>query len=243
MTYLKKALAIGVLLPMVTTSYAALSLDRTRIIYNGADPALSMRISNTSERLPFLGQTWFEDEKGNKIETPFVATPPIQRIEPKQQSQIKIQYLKNSALPQDRESVVYFNFRQIPPKSDKPNVLQLTVQTKLKLFYRPESIFADGTKIIDQPWQNKLVIKNTPSGLVAQNPTPYYTTITKISPKKDAEESITKEPFMVAPFSELPLDLKLNQMGQKPYLTYVNDYGAKIEMPFQCGASQCAVTN
>ncbi len=31
-------------------------------------------------------------------------------------------------LPQDRETVYYFNLREIPPKSNKPNTLQIALQ-------------------------------------------------------------------------------------------------------------------
>ncbi|TOL40502.1 molecular chaperone, partial [Vibrio parahaemolyticus] len=67
--------------------------------------------------------------------------PPVQRVEPEKSSQVRIEALPEiSQLPQDRESVYYFNLREIPPKSDKPNVLQLALQSKIKLFYRPKSI-------------------------------------------------------------------------------------------------------
>lgn len=234
---IKKLIVVSLFIPAL--SYAALSLDRTRIIYNGDDKAVSMRVYNSSERLPFLAQTWFEDEKGNKIDSPFIATPPIQRVEIKEQSQIKIQHVKNTPLAQDRESVFYFNFRQIPPKSEKANVMQLSVQTRLKLFYRPSSLFVSGANIINEPWQNKLVFKNTEQGLVAVNPTPYYISISKVSASESAEAFPNTDAFMVTPFSELPLTIKINQLGQKPFVTYINDYGAKKAMPFQCDKNQC----
>jgi P pilus assembly chaperone PapD len=40
-------------------------------------------------------------------------------------------------LPQDREHF-YFNVREVPPKSERPNVMQLALHTKIKLFYRPK---------------------------------------------------------------------------------------------------------
>ncbi|MDN8683057.1 fimbria/pilus periplasmic chaperone, partial [Staphylococcus aureus] len=79
-------------------------------------------------------QGWMEDVNGQKVESPLIVLPPIQRIEPGDKSQIKIQALPDIAkLPQDRESVFYFNLREIPPRSDKPNVLQIALQTRIKL--------------------------------------------------------------------------------------------------------------
>jgi len=45
-------------------------------------------------------------------------------------------------LPKDRESVFYFNLREIPPKSTKTNVMQLALPTQIKIFYLPEAIVA-----------------------------------------------------------------------------------------------------
>jgi chaperone protein PapD len=237
----KKITALCVMIPSM--SYASLSLDRTRIIFDGKDNSVSLRVYNSSERLPFLAQSWFENNKGEHIEGPFVATPPIQRIEPKQQSQIKIEKLSTVELPQDRESVYYFNFRQIPPKSDKPNVLQLTIQTKIKLFYRPTNLFMDGTEISNQPWQKKLVLKKNGQKVIAVNPTPYYITISAISPIKGQASFEGFEAFMVAPFSELDLSFQANQMGNQPFITYIDDYGSKKLMSFKCMSSKCEISS
>lgn len=238
---LKKMAALCLIIPSV--SYASLSLDRTRIIFDGKEKSLSLKVYNSSDRLPFLAQSWFENDQGEKIEGPFVATPPIQRVESKQQTQVKIDQLKNVELPQDRESVYYFNFRQIPPKSDKPNVLQLTIQTKIKLFYRPSSLFMDGTQISNQPWQKKLVLKDTAQGIVAVNPTPYYITISAMSPLKGKESFEGFESFMIAPFGELALNFSAAKLGKAPYITYIDDYGTKKVMPFSCVNMKCEITN
>jgi len=42
--------------------------------------------------------------------------PPLQRVDPGEKSQIKLQQLAAAAnLPQDRETLFYFNLRAIPP--------------------------------------------------------------------------------------------------------------------------------
>ena len=237
----KKLMTLCLMIPSL--SYAALSLDRTRTIFDGKEKSVSLRVYNSSERLPFLAQSWFENDKGEKIEAPFVATPPIQRVDEKQQTQVKIEKLNIVELPQDRESVYYFNFRQIPPKSNKPNVLQLTVQTKTKLFYRPQSLFMNGTEISNHPWQKKLVLKTSDQGVIAVNPTPYYITISAISPIKGQASFEGFEAFMVAPFSELSLKFKADQMGVKPFITYIDDYGSKKVMPFNCTNAKCEISN
>jgi P pilus assembly chaperone PapD len=44
---------------------AAVSPDRTRIIYNQSDKSVSVRLTNQSPDTPFLAQSWIED-KDNK---------------------------------------------------------------------------------------------------------------------------------------------------------------------------------
>ncbi|WOE31663.1 MULTISPECIES: molecular chaperone [unclassified Acinetobacter] len=222
-------------------SYASLSLDRTRVIYNEQDKAISLNISNSSEKLPYLAQAWLENDQGQKIDQPFAVTPPIQRIEPKQPSQIKLEKLKNVQLPQDRESVYYFNFRAIPPKSDKPNVMQLSIQTKIKVFYRPKALYVDGTAINNHPWQQQLILKQTNQGLIASNPTPYYITIIGISEDKNTEAFEGFKSFMVAPFSDLSLNINQQKIGKTPFLTYLDDYGGKQKMRFNCSNQSCSI--
>lgn len=72
---------------------AAIGLDRTRVIFDGGKDATSVNITNNNTQLPYLAQGWIEDEAGQKITTPLVVLPPVQRVEPGKQSQVKVQAL------------------------------------------------------------------------------------------------------------------------------------------------------
>lgn len=149
---------------------AAIALDRTRVILNGGDKTVSLSIANENKELPYLAQGWLENDQGVKIDSPLVVLPPVQRVEPASKSQVKIQALAAiAALPQDRESVFYFNLREIPPKSKKSNVLQIALQTKIKLFYRPESLYVTKTDL-DHPWQEQLVLERQQQQIRIINP-------------------------------------------------------------------------
>lgn len=86
-------LVTGAMLLALTTpsAFAAIALDRTRIIYDGSQKSMSVTISNENKKLPYLAQGWIEDAEGNKITTPLTVLPPVQRIEPGAQSQLKVQ--------------------------------------------------------------------------------------------------------------------------------------------------------
>lgn len=123
---------------------AAVSLDRTRLIYPGEAKSVSLTIRNNNKTLPYLAQAWLEDANGKKINSPFTVLPPVQRLEPGMESLLKVQALPAvKLLPQDKESLFYFSLREIPPRSSQANTLQLALQTRIKFFYRPASLVVD----------------------------------------------------------------------------------------------------
>lgn len=225
----------------IQPAQAAIALDRTRVIFNGTDKSISLSVGNDNKQLPYLAQGWIEDAQGNKISSPLAVLPPVQRIEPGAKSQIKIQALPAIAqLPQDRESVFYFNLREIPPRSDGGNTLQIALQTRIKLFYRPKSIVQTATELAN-PWQEKVTLTRMGDKYQVNNPTPYYVTIVDAGSRKGAESIKGFEPLMVAPKSSGNLNINANTLGNSPVLTYVNDYGGRPALAFNCISSSCLV--
>ncbi len=96
-----------ILLVASMCSHGAVQPDRTRIIFNSKDKATSLRVENRSDKLPYLAYSWIENEKGEKSDEFLVALPPIQRLEPKATSQVRIMKQAATAkLPTDRESLL-----------------------------------------------------------------------------------------------------------------------------------------
>lgn len=219
-------------------SYAAIAMDRTRVIFNGDQKALSINISNQNQQLPYLAQAWIEDDKGAKINSPLTILPPVQRMEPGAKSQVKIQTLAGiNMLPQDRESLFYFNLREIPPRSNKPNVLQLALQTRVKLFYRPAALIPKQESAASV-WQNDLTMTKQANGYKVNNPSAYY--ITLVDARTGGSSSNKKfKPVMIAPKSSA--DLGVGDLGNSPLVTYVNDYGGRPTLHFTCSGSACKV--
>ncbi|WP_033137342.1 fimbrial biogenesis chaperone, partial [Aeromonas finlandensis] len=69
---------------------AAIVLDRTRIIYPGGAKSISVNVTNENKVLPYLAQSWLEDNKQQKISSPLVVLPPLQRVDPLQKSVVRI---------------------------------------------------------------------------------------------------------------------------------------------------------
>lgn len=220
---------------------AAIGLDRTRVVFDGSKDAASMTITNNNTQLPYLAQGWIEDEQGNKITSPLIVLPPVQRLEPGKKSQVKVQALPAvKSLPQDRETVYYFNLREIPPRSDKANSLQIALQTRIKLFYRPASIVPSQQERSD-PWQKQLILTREADDFQVNNPTPYYITLIDVRSSKEGKTSPGFEPLMVPPKGTLKLGVSAAALGSKPWLTYVNDYGGRPALAFSCTGNTCKV--
>ncbi|BES83741.1 molecular chaperone [Pectobacterium araliae] len=197
-------------------------------------------LMNQNAENPFLAQSWLTDERRNKVISPLMVLPPLQRIEAKGYSLIRlVKTDKINQLPTDRESLFYLNVREIPPKTDKPNVLQIAIQSEIKVFFRPRGV----KPAKDEIWQEKLIVRKTGSTFQVENPTPYYITVSGILKQPKATRanptSLLKDnAFMVAPRSTL--SVKVNDGAvDRFYLYYVNDYGGHLELPFTCAQNQC----
>ena len=231
---MNKTLIAVACLAAVPAAEAAVSLDRTRAVFNGAEKSMTLNVSNDNKQLPYLAQAWIENEKQEKITAgPIVVTPPVQRLEPGARSMVRLASTPDiSRLPQDRESLFYFNLREIPPKSEKPNVLQIALQTKIKLFYRPKAIEAQPNAV----WQDQLVLNKTSGGYRIENPTPYYVTVIGLGGSEKQATEGAFEAVMLAPNSSQTV--KAGSYST-PYLGYINDYGGRPVLQFSCSDARC----
>ena len=230
-----------VALCLANNAKGAIGLDRTRVIFEGGKEAVSMNITNNNTQLPYLAQGWIEDEQGKKIISPLAVLPPVQRLEPGKNSQVKVQALPAAKLlAQDRETVYYFNLREIPPRSDKANTLQIALQTRIKLFDRPASIVPSQQELAN-PWQEKLTLTRRGDHYQVNNPTPYFITLVDARSARDAKTAADFEPLMVPPKGSLKLGPSAAALGATPYLTYVNDYGGRPTLAFSCSGNDCKV--
>ncbi|EIW9274527.1 fimbrial biogenesis chaperone [Klebsiella variicola] len=229
-----KAFVLMISMSATWAAQAAISLDRTRIIYGEGEKSISLVITNENNQLPYLAQSWIEDDKHEKITTgPLVVIPPVQRLEAGTKSQLRLMATPGiSNLPRDRESLFYFNLREIPPKSEKENTLQIALQTQVKLFYRPATIKAAANK----QWQDQIVLTPVPGGYYITNPTPYYVTIIGLGSTQVEAEKGKFEAVMIAPKSGL--NVKATQT-RTPWLTFINDYGGRPTLPFRCEERLC----
>lgn len=223
----------------ISTAMAGISLDRTRLILNGDSQSASANLINTSPDVPFLAQSWVEDATGKKITSPLLVLPALQRINGNEKGVIRVTKTTGiDALPQDRETIFYLNVREIPPKSTRANVLMLSMQSRIKLFYRPASVIP---KIQGAVWQDQIVFRKQGKKMVAENPTPYYITLiglTRDVANKTGEKLTTFPGIMIAPKSSVDITLSDSSVsGFK--MMYVNDYGGHPDIRYGCDLNVC----
>lgn len=228
---------VGITVLVSMSAYSAVTLDRTRIIFPGTEKSINVTISNDNPEEAYLAQSWIEDLQGKKLtKGAILATPPLQRIEPSSSSLVRLSTTPElSKLPQDRESVFYFNLREVPPKSSDGNTLQIALQSRVKLFYRPASILPES----ETKWAHKVTLTKMGKGYRINNTTPFNLTVIVLGNSKAASEQNSFNVVMVPPKSTEEI---LSPELSIPYLTYINDYGGKPTLTFRCQGDTCTVT-
>ncbi|WP_421356698.1 fimbria/pilus periplasmic chaperone [Pseudocitrobacter faecalis] len=224
-------------------AHGALTVDRSRLIYNEGEQSVSLNVTNRNEREPYLAQGWMENEKEEKLTGLLMVLPPVQRVEAGAKTLVRLQALPDLYdLPKDRESVFYFNLREIPPKSEKPNVLTLAMQTRLKVFFRPKSIKVDEMADV-VPGIEKLTLTKQGESYLINNPTPYHFSFVEARTSIQGKGIENFEPIMVAPDDTIALPVSSIALGHSPVLVFVNDYGSQRLLQFSCQEKTCQAGN
>ena len=197
---------------------ASVTLAGTRIVYEEDKKEANISVTNQDHNSPVLIQTWVESfSPEDKKEVPFVVTPPLFRLEPEQDNIIRVIY-SGGNLPQHKESIYWLSVRSIPStKKSKENKLLITVQNKIKLFYRPKTLSRD--EAIDAYKKIHFSLKG--KTLEAKNPSPFYVSFYSVS--IDGRE--VKEVDMIAPQSTKKWLLPQEAHGKEIKWQAINDYG------------------
>lgn len=209
-----------------TTTYSV-GLSATRLIYTPGSQGVSLTINNPNT-FPVLAQSEVTTEdKG--VRAPFTVTPPLFRLEPEQQSRVRV-IMTGAPAATDRESLNWLCVTGIPPEkgdvwdttADKrPDTAVLDVKVKLrqciKLLTRPAGLSVTPDKAFTSvSW------KRDGAALRAVNDSPYFVHFKQI-------ESGGKKldvPEYLAPFSSKTYTLPGNAApsGEVSYVI-INDLG------------------
>lgn len=126
---------------------ASMVIDGTRIIF----PAIKRGCGQGDQcgggavADPGLGRRWPRAKSTGKDSAPFIVLPPIVRIEPGKGQSWRLMF-NGSRLPQDRESLFWFNLLDIPPE---PKMARLIITCSSR-YGRASSCFT-----VRQAWRRK----------------------------------------------------------------------------------------
>ncbi|MGC6745486.1 fimbrial biogenesis chaperone [Escherichia coli] len=160
-----------------------------------------------------------EDTKGNKSRDFIVTVPPMVRLNPSEQIQIRMitqEKLLNFLKTEKRSSI--FNVREIPPKTDK-NVMQVTMQHALKLFWRPKAIELEDDGVMT--YEKVEIIRRNDGSIRFNNKMPYHVTLGYIGTNGVTMLPQTQS-LMVTPFSYANTQFK--NVPSTFQVGYINDF-------------------
>jgi chaperone protein EcpD len=217
--------------------HAGVVIDTTRVIYLSSAREISVRITNQGDQ-PSLVQAWLDagDEKAAPGDqpTPFILTPPIFRLDAKAAQSVRIAYTQEP-LPTDRESLFWLNVLDIPPKpdgTDDKSYLQLTVRSRIKMFFRPKAVRGNTEQAASTvTWMLAPKAKDAERVLQVFNPSPFYLTFVGVSIGEGAGRLEQKAAFMVAPMTSAEIELTGTaavQAGAALTYNFLNDYGVSV---------------
>ena len=217
-------------------SYAAVVMTGTRVIFPSQQNEKTIHLQN-KDKVPNIVQIWVDegDEAStpNHAKAPFVANPQIFKILPNQGQMVRLLFTgQKSELPDDRESIFYLNFSEIPASNkshtDK-NKLLVVFKNRVKIFYRPARL-----SIASHEISNHLTYSFTDarSKINIKNNSPYFANIAGINFVIDGKQKSIQKNSMIPPFSSQEWNLPTRISTTKNIsinVHLINDYGVIVK--------------
>lgn len=219
-----KGFIVSLIFFAIIPAHAGIVILGTRAIFPAEKNEIVIQLINKGDNASLV-QSWVDDGDTSlppeKIQVPFLLSPPVIRVKGNSGQQLKIKKISNN-LPTYKESLFYLNVLDIPPNTPMDtgkNVVKFAMQNRIKMFYRPKGLSGVGKGTF-----SGLNIKRNASGLILKNNTANWVTVVdvKINAKK-----INKKTIMTAPFSEESLGFKIEGLNNFS-VTIIDDYGNYI---------------
>ncbi|EKT57392.1 molecular chaperone [Providencia sneebia] len=193
-----------------------ISIGGTRFVYAENKREIDIPIFNSDKEKPFLIQSWVSAFEGD-AKAPFIATPPLFRIEPNTNGSARISYI-GEPLANNTEQIYLLNIKSIPPKdSNIGNELQIIINSQFKLFLRSKDI---------EPFDfDKVSVIKKTNGIIIDNQTPYHLSVKEIF----VNGTKVKSKNFIYPFKNINVYEHNINSNDTIVVQFINDYGAIIE--------------
>lgn len=180
---------------------------------------ITIPVDNTDKKSAYLIQSWVEKEDGIIKSKEFILTPVIFQLDAGRKGILRV-ILKKAEFPDDRETLLWLNIRGIPETEEhRKNKLQVVINSKFKLFYRP--------KALTEPDYNNLKYERQGNKIKIINETPFHITVRNIS-VNDKEYTVSE---MIVPFESLTVPVTTIHINDKITASYISDFGGIISKP------------
>lgn len=208
---------LSTLLLVAATSHAGVIINGTRLVYQGGKKESSIGISNPDDT-DYLVQSWVDAGGKQFQKAPFLITPPLFRLDSKQDNVLRV-VRTGGQLPEDRESLFWLNIKAIPSSKhvEGVNTLQIAINTRIKLLYRPETVTGKPDEQGD-----KLEWRIDGNDLVVNNPTPFYMNFQSVTLNG---HKIAKATWAV-PKTDTHFALPAHTGGTQVSWSVISDYGS-----------------
>ncbi|WP_434663780.1 fimbria/pilus periplasmic chaperone [Klebsiella sp. MISC125] len=224
----------------ISTAQASVTMLGTRVIYNGGAKSTDVQLRNV-DNFPYVITAWVDDgnpKNGSEqsASVPFIVTPPVFRIQSGAGQILRIVYTGAKPLPQDRESLFWFNFMQVPPANvadapdgRKQNGILVMLRNRVKLLYRPAGIDGNPQEILQNLRVSHAVLDGKTGVKVTSNQ-PFYVTASSVSPSGNKTVRFGDKDVVIPPFSDhfFPFSGKAPAGMKSVRITLINDQGARI---------------
>ncbi|WP_342244814.1 fimbrial biogenesis chaperone [Pseudomonas sp. OTU5201] len=223
---------------------AALVITGTRVIYPGEQQEVTVQLKNNSQT-PVLAQAWVDDGDENssaaKAKSPFLLAPPVFRVNPQKGQSVRLRLLAKD-LPQDRESLYWFNVLELPPKPDSAevdgrNMLQLAFRTRIKLFYRPAGLRGADEAPQQIRWRLADAGDGKGQALEGHNPSKFHISFSEVALAGQSRTAVGSG--MLAPGETrqfpLPAGAPRPPADAKVEFSVINDFGGAVPVILPLG--------
>ena len=231
MLKLKSCLAAFITLALYLSpaaAQAALTISTTRIVLASDKQSSTVVVANPSKST-YAVQAWVNTELDDTTTAvPLIASPALFRLDPGSQQTVQINNLPNQ-LPEDRESLFFFNAQEIPQQSEgnaAQNSLTIALRTRIKLFYRPAALSGKPEQqLANLNWT--LQTDHGATYLVVDNPTAFHYTFGRLELTVAGHTERLEAREMVAPMSRQRYAVTLHKVNSPASLlfTTINDFG------------------
>lgn len=212
-------------------AYSGVMPSQSRIIYHAADKEKSLMLANTNN-YPVVVQNWIDNGEGSPDtkNIPFISIPPVFQLQPSDVKGVRVIY-NMAELPKDRETIFWFNIYEIPPEKkniNPDNSLLITMNTQIKLFFRPEGITTKPEAAI----KNLACHINDEFGLECDNPTAIHISIVGMNMMTVDGDTLEAQDqdLLFPPFSQKKIYFNMNKKTIKNLtIKYINDGGEYLD--------------